>query len=146
MNLLQTVSPYLLAGAVAWLISQGLKYLILSIKGRSFKHYKQLYLSGSMPSAHSATVVALVTVVGFRDGMNSAVFGVAVLMAAIVMYDAVMVRRSSGEQGAALTALLVETKSSIAKPRVSKGHTPLEVLAGACVGAIVGLVVILATS
>lgn len=144
--MLQQVSPYLLAGAVAWLVAQGLKYLILSIKGRTFKHYKQLYLSGSMPSAHSATVVALVTVIGFRDGPSSAIFGLAVLMAAIVMYDAVMVRRSSGEQGAALTALLVETKSAVPKPRVSKGHTPLEVLAGIVVGVLVGIVVILATS
>jgi acid phosphatase family membrane protein YuiD len=144
--MLQEVSPYLLAGAVAWLIAQGLKYLILSIKGRTFKHYKQLYLSGSMPSAHSATVVALVTVIGFRDGPMSAIFGLAVLLAAIVMYDAVMVRRSSGEQGAALTALLVETKSAVPKPRVAKGHTPMEVLAGIVVGVLVGIVVILATS
>jgi acid phosphatase family membrane protein YuiD len=142
----QVVSPYLLAGAAAWLVAQGLKYLILSIKGRTFKHYKQLYLSGSMPSAHSATVVALVTVIGFRDGISSAIFGLAVLMAAIVMYDAVMVRRSSGEQGMALTALLVETKSAILKPRIAKGHTPFEVLVGIAVGAGVGIVVILATS
>lgn len=142
----QVVSPYLVAGALAWLLAQGLKYLILSVKGRTFKQYKQLYLSGSMPSAHSATVVALVTVIAFRDGIDSAIFGLAVLVAAIVMYDAVMVRRSSGEQGVALTALLVETKSGIAKPRVSKGHTPLEVLAGVVVGLLVGIVVILATS
>lgn len=143
--MLSSLSPYLLAGALAWVIAQGLKYIFLSIKGRTFRHYKQLYLSGSMPSAHSATVIAVLTVIGFKDGVTSAIFGLATLMSAIVMYDAVMVRRSSGEQGAALTALLIETKSGITKPRVAKGHTPFEVLAGVIVGAIVGIVVILAT-
>lgn len=139
------LSPYLLAGAAAWCVAQGLKYLILTIKGRSFKHYKQLYLSGGMPSAHSATVIGVLMVIGVKDGINSAVFGVAAMVCAVVMYDAVMVRRSSGEQGTALTALLVEIKSGITKPRVAKGHTPLEVFAGVVVGVIVGSVVILAT-
>lgn len=138
-------SPYLIAAALAWVISQGLKYLILSIKGRTFKHLRQLYLSGSMPSAHSATVVALLVVIGAKDGIDSAIFGLAALISAIVMYDAVMVRRSSGEQGVALTALLKEAKSTIVRPRVAKGHTPIEVVAGAFVGLIIGIVVFLAT-
>lgn len=142
---MMAISPYLLAAAAAWVVAQGLKYLFLSIRGRSFRHLKQLYLSGSMPSAHSATVISLLVVIGLKDGIGSAIFGLAALMSAIVMYDAVMVRRSSGEQGAALTALLIETKSSINKPRVAKGHTPLEVVVGVFVGAIVGIVVFLAT-
>jgi acid phosphatase family membrane protein YuiD len=143
--MLMILSPYLIAGATAWVVSQGLKYLILSIKGRSFKHLKQLYLSGNMPSAHSATMLAVIVVIGAKDGIASGLFGLAVLMGAIVMYDAVMVRRSSGEQGVALVSLLNESKSAILKPRIAKGHTPLEVLAGAAVGAIVGFVVFFAT-
>lgn len=143
--MLSWLSPYLLAGAAAWCVAQGLKYLFLSVKGRTFRHYKQLYLSGGMPSAHSATVIGVLMVISAKDGVNSAVFGVAALVCAIVMYDAVMVRRSSGEQGVALTALLIETKSGITKPRVARGHTPLEVAAGVIVGVIVGIVVILAT-
>jgi acid phosphatase family membrane protein YuiD len=143
--MMTTLSPYLIAAAVAWVVSQGLKYLILSIKGRTFKHFRQLYLSGSMPSAHSATVIALLFVIGAKDGVESAIFGLATLVSAIVMYDAVMVRRSSGEQGEALIALLKETKNTIAYPRVAKGHTPSEVLVGALVGILVGIVVFLAT-
>ena len=98
-----------------------------------------------MPSAHSATVVALLTVTGARDGLNSGVFGLAALFAAVVMYDAVMVRRSSGEQGVAIKALIKEQKSNVPFPRVAKGHTPSEVLVGALLGLLIGLVVFFAT-
>jgi acid phosphatase family membrane protein YuiD len=140
----ELLSPYLIAGAAAWLVSQGTKYLIASIKGKNLKAVRQLYLSGGMPSAHSATVIAVTTVIGLIDGIDSAVFGLAVLVSSVVMYDAVMVRRSSGEQGQTLLALLKEraSKTELLPPRVARGHTPLEVLCGAAVGAIVGGVVV----
>ena len=138
-------SPYIIAVLAAWLIAQGAKYVLVAIRQRNFDHFRQLYLSGNMPSAHSATGVALATVVGLRDGMDSAVFAVAALLAGIAMYDAVMVRRSSGEQGAAIQQLIKEQKSSITLPRAAKGHTPLEVLVGALLGLMIGWVVFLAT-
>lgn len=139
------ISPYVIAVVVAWVVSQGAKYIIDAIKTRSFSHMRQLYLSGSMPSSHSAVVVAVATVVGLQDGFESGLFGLALLLATIVMYDAVMVRRSSGEQGLALRALLREQNSNIALPRAAKGHTPVEVLVGAVLGALIGIVVFLAT-
>ncbi len=137
------LSPYIIAVVIAWVAAQGSKYLIYAVKTRSLSSLHQLYLSGNMPSSHSATVVALVTVVGLRDGVSSAIFGVAALFAAIVMYDAVMVRRSSGEQGTAIKALLKEQKSSVKVPRVAKGHEPLEVVVGAALGFAIGFVVFL---
>jgi acid phosphatase family membrane protein YuiD len=138
-------SPYLIAIVAAWLIAQGAKYLLVAIKQRRFDHVRQLYLSGNMPSAHSATVAALVVIIGLRDGFESGLFGLAALFGAIVMYDAMMVRRSSGEQGKAIQALIKEQKSKVALPRAAKGHTPVEVAVGALLGAIIGLVVFLAT-
>lgn len=85
--------------------------------------------------------MALLIVIGFKDGFGSAVFGLALLFASVVMYDAMMVRRSSGEQGQALTALIKEQKSKVAVPRVAKGHTPFEVLGGAVVGVLIGIAV-----
>ncbi len=139
----QVFSWYIIAILIAWIVAQGLKYVIAVIKSGSWKSLRQLYLSGNMPSAHSASVVALMTVIGGLDGVDAAVFAVAALFAAIVMYDAVMVRRSSGEQGAAIKALIKEQKSKVPNPRVAKGHTPLEVVAGALLGLVVGLAVIL---
>lgn len=136
------ISSYLIAIAVAWIVAQGLKYILASIKSKSLTSNKrQLYLSGGMPSAHSATVISLLVVVGMHAGVNSAVFGLAALLAAIVMYDAVMVRRSSGEQGTAIIALISEQKSKIPLPRLAKGHSPIEVLTGAMIGFIIGIIV-----
>jgi acid phosphatase family membrane protein YuiD len=142
---MELLSPYLIAIIAAWLIAQGAKYLWVAVRQRSFNHYRQLYLSGNMPSAHSASVTALVTVIALRDGTNSGLFAVAALFAAIVMYDAVMVRRSSGEQGIAIQKLIKEQKSSVPIPRAAKGHTPVEVAVGALLGVIIGAVVFLAT-
>jgi acid phosphatase family membrane protein YuiD len=138
-------SPYIIAIIAGWVIAQGAKYLIMVVKHRSFDHLRQLYLSGNMPSAHSATVVALVVIIGLRDGFASGLFGLAALLASIVMYDAMMVRRSSGEQGKAIQQLIKEQKSKVALPRAAKGHTPVEVVAGAALGVVIGLVVFLAT-
>jgi acid phosphatase family membrane protein YuiD len=143
--MIELLSPYIIAAIAGWVTAQILKYVIQSIKGRRVTTLRQLYLSGSMPSAHSATVMAVLIVVGFKDGFGSAVFGVAALLAGIVMYDALMVRRSSGEQGQALTALMKEQKSKVALPRVAKGHTPFEVLGGVVVGVLVGIIVSYAT-
>lgn len=141
-----TLSPYLIAPLAAWIIAQGAKYLLIAAKHRSFDHVRQLYLSGNMPSAHSATVVSLATIVLFKDGFESGLFALAALLAAVVMYDSVMVRRSVGEQGAAIHALIrAQTKSSIRLPRAAKGHEPLEVVAGAVVGVAIGVVVFLTT-
>jgi acid phosphatase family membrane protein YuiD len=140
------LSPYILAAVFSWLVSQGLKYVFATLKGKKLGSMRQLYLSGGMPSAHSASVVALLVVVGFKDGVDSAVFGLALLFAAVVMYDAIMVRRSSGEQGVALRWLFHELKLTPAKPfRTAKGHTPREVLGGIIIGLTIGLVVYFAT-
>lgn len=141
----EVVSPYLIAVLAGWLAAQGLKYVIKVAQTRSLNHFRQLYSSGSMPSAHSAIVVAVVVIAGLRDGVNSAIFGIAALLALIVMYDAVMVRRSSGEQGLALRALIREQNSAIPLPRAAQGHTPVEVFAGLVLGMVVGVVVFLAT-
>lgn len=138
-------APYLVAIVAAWVVAQGSKYVILAFKHRSFNHVRQLYLSGKMPSAHSATVTSVSTVIGLIDGIDSAVFGLSLLVAAVVMYDAVMVRRSSGEQGEAIQALIREQGSKVPLPRAAKGHTPLEVVVGALLGVFIGYVVFLAT-
>jgi len=135
------LSPYIIAGLLGWLVSQAAKYVIASVQGRGLAPYRQLYLSGHMPSAHSATVVAVLVVIGYLDGVQSGLFGLALVFSSVVIYDAMMVRRSSGEQGVALTALLIEKKSKVPLPRVAMGHTPLEVAVGMLLGVLVGVVV-----
>jgi len=139
------ISVYLWAIVAGWVVAQGAKYVIITLKTRNLGNLRELYLSGNMPSAHSATVISLLTVIGFKNGVDSALFGLAALFAGVVMYDAMMVRRSVGEQGIAIQALIKEQKSKVYIPRAAKGHTPVEVVVGALVGLIVGLVVFFAT-
>lgn len=140
------LSPYIIAVIIAWVAAQGSKYLVYAYKTRSLASFRQLYLSGNMPSSHSATTVALATLVGLVEGVDSAIFAVSALFAAIVMYDAVMVRRSSGEQGLAIKALIEDLKSKVPKPRAAKGHEPLEVAVGAILGLAIGLIIFSITS
>jgi len=141
------LSPYLIVIMASWVVAQGAKYVIVALKNRNFDHIRQLYLSGNMPSAHSATVMSMATLVGLMNGFDSALFGIAIMTAAIVMYDAVMVRRSVGEQGLAIQELIKAAKNNerVAIPRSAKGHTPLEVIVGGVLGVIIGCVVFLAT-
>ena len=135
---MEIISPYIIAGILGWVVAQSAKYILISIKNRRLVSPRQLYGSGNMPSAHSATVVAVLTIIGIIDGVGSGLFGLALVFATVVLYDAMMVRRSSGEQGASLTALIKEQRSAVRLPRVAKGHTPLEVLVGSAVGVAVG--------
>lgn len=139
------VSPYLIAIALGWIVAQGLKYVFAVLRTGKVGNFRQLYLSGNMPSAHSATVVALATTVGLYEGINSSLFAVAALLAGIVMYDAVMVRRSTGEQGIAIQQLIKASQAKVKIPRAAKGHTPSEVVVGMLLGVAIGIVVFLAT-
>ena len=112
---------------------------------RTLKVFDHLYISGNMPSAHSATMMSLVSIIGLKDGGGSGLFGLALALAAIVMYDALMVRRSVGEQGEAIKQVIDISKFDVSKPRSAKGHTPLEVVVGAAIGLLAGIVVFLAT-
>lgn len=134
---------------IAWVISQGLKQ-VFHLMGRNRRVFSgdtnpKILLSGGMPSAHSAIVVSMAVFLGLQDGLNSSVFGLSVWLSIIVMYDAMMVRYSSGMQGEALNKLIVEQGSKLKKLRVAHGHTPVEVLAGALIGAAVAIVVFFAT-
>ena len=139
---MELVSPYIVAAALGWIVAQFTKYVIASVKYGRLASYRQLYLSGRMPSAHSATTVALLVVVAALDGVQSGLFGVAFLFTCVVLYDAMMVRRSSGEQGVSLTALMKEQKSKVPFPRVAMGHTPLEVAVGSLIGLAIGVIVV----
>lgn len=139
------MSPYLLAILAAWLVAQGAKYVASIVRTGKLVDWRQFYISGGMPSAHSATMISITTVIGLRDGFESGLFGLAVMVSVIVMYDAMMVRRSSGAQGETLKALITEVKSALTAPKVAHGHQPMEVFVGALVGAAVGYIVFLAT-
>ncbi len=140
------ISPYVLTVIASLVISQTLKYTVLIVRRSKFDRLRQSYASGNMPSTHATLVTAVLIVIGLRDGTDSGLFGLALLLAIIVMYDTTMMRRSVGDQGLAVQALIKVMKSAIVLPRAAKGHTPLELGAGVVLGTMVGLVVFFATT
>jgi acid phosphatase family membrane protein YuiD len=134
------MSPYLVAIVAAWLLSHVIKYIIALSQGKQLNLSTQLFISGGMPSSHSATVLAAWTVILLKDGWDSGLFGLATALVLVVIYDAAKVRRSSGEQGDSIIALIKATKAKVIPPRVARGHTPLEVLVGAVFGVFVGAI------
>lgn len=135
------VSAYFIATGIAWLVAQGTKYF-LSSQASGKRDVRAWYQSGNMPSAHTATMVALATIVGLREGTESALFAVVTVLTAITMYDSMMSRRAVGEQGLMLRKLLgVSAFAKDPLPHHALGHRPAEVLVGAILGVAIGVCV-----
>lgn len=135
----------LISAVTAWLIAQVLKVIINFTIHRTFD-LGFLISSGGFPSSHSATVSALALGVGKYYGWDSPIFAVAAIFGMVVMYDAAGVRRAAGKQAEVINQLvegLYHQMSNLSQERLKEliGHTPFEVVAGAIVGIIVGLLV-----
>ena len=130
-------SNHLLMNALlAWATAQLLKFFIYLAVNRTID-WKRLTGDGGMPSGHSATVTALAMTSGLEYGYDSPIFAVCVVLAIIVMHDAMGVRREAGRHAKASNELL-ETLSSQQEPDVKlkefRGHTPMQVCCGAVLG------------
>ena len=131
---------------LAWFVAQVLKTIINFILLGKFQ-LERMWGDGGMPSAHSATVCAMVIATARSEGINSAIFAVAAVVAIITMHDAMGVRRETGEQAKVLNKMIeqwidvTEKNSPFLQNMHLKemvGHTPLQVLAGFLVGVLVG--------
>ena len=133
---------YILPPLLAWGIAQFLKVLLVSVRQRRL-NLRVLAETGGMPSSHSALVTGLTFGIGRINGFNSAPFAIALIFSFVVMYDAAGVRRAAGRQAAVLNRLVEDLVSmrGIQEDRLREllGHTPVEVLVGAVLGAVVGL-------
>ena len=132
----------IVAAVLAWAIAQGLKVLLTLAISRRFDS-SRMWGSGGMPSSHSAMVCALTTTVGIREGCASSMFALACCFAGIVMYDAAGVRRSAGKNAAMINHLLdglSDNGYAFDEERLKElvGHTPVQVMAGALLGILVG--------
>lgn len=130
------------AAALAWAIAQGLKVILTLILSGKFDGSRMLG-SGGMPSSHSAMTCAMLMVIGFREGFSSSIFALAFCFSGVVMYDAAGVRRSAGKNAAVINHLiegLAGNGFEFNEERLKElvGHTPIQVMAGALLGALVG--------
>lgn len=134
-----------IAAALGWLIAQVLKTMIHMFFTRKFVA-ERLVGSGGMPSSHSATVCALVTATFMEYGASSFQFAIALILAIIVMYDAIGVRRETGIQAQLLNDMIkvfedMGRKELSAHDKLKEfvGHTPLQVLVGAILGILIAI-------
>lgn len=131
--------PLFLIPILAGLTAQGLKpffnkrlYATLTNDSRKVPRY------GGMPSAHSAFVFSLATMIGLVDGIYSTTFALAASAVVLILDDALRLRIFLANFGEALARLIkrVPAGEQGAFPYVETqlGHKPLEVAAGAMLG------------
>ena len=134
---------YLIVPFATWFFIQLFKLIYDLITTKKF-NFKRILGAGGMPSSHSAVVVALCTMIGKNYSINSALFGLSVVFAFVVMYDAAGVRRAAGKQAKLLNKIVqtpgLSNVEVTEKLQEVLGHTPTQVFVGAFIGLIVGLV------
>jgi len=134
---------YLIIPITIWFLIQLFKLICDIIKTKQF-NIKRILGAGGMPSSHSAVVTSLATLIGKYEGINSPIFGVAAILACIVMYDAAGVRRAAGNQAQLLNKIAQTSELSSLKPEEKLvevlGHTPIQVIVGAIIGIGAGLI------
>ena len=131
----------LLLPLISGFLAQVIKFFIASNQQKFA--FKNILAYSGMPSGHSAMVVSLSTVVGLELGLDSPLFGVSVILAIIVMRDALGIRRYLGQHGKILNILVRDLKEDEmldeTYPRLLEriGHTPAQVIVGAVIGLLV---------
>ncbi|MCK4592504.1 divergent PAP2 family protein [Candidatus Parcubacteria bacterium] len=140
------VYPIVIIPIIVGCIAQSIKFLLSITKHKKIE-LKFLLISGHMPSAHSAFVVSLATVIVFFDGIFSTTFTVSFVLAYIVIYDALKIRTNIGYNGKIINKLIREIpevkKEDYPILRERVGHKPLEVLIGSMLGFVLTIFLII---
>lgn len=141
-------NPVLIVPGCAWIIAQVAKAVINAIVNKKFS-FDRLVGDGGMPSGHSATVTALAVMCGLTEGFGSTIFGLAMIFAIVVMHDAMGVRREAGKHARSIISIVEQLNDFLSerdeqikteKLKVLVGHTPLQVVVGSLLGALIAVV------
>lgn len=155
-------NPILSVGVISWLLAQIIKTIHYAIKFKSFNP-ERITGAGGMPSSHSSLVVSVAIYTLRTQGYTSPAFALAMILAGVVIYDAMSVRYNAGLHAKELNRLRRvideiddeisqmsdgecsdgdEITEKLAERKDFKeflGHTPLEVLAGSLLGIIIAM-------
>lgn len=125
-----------------WAIAQCIKVFLGVISERRFD-FRWFIGTGGMPSSHTAGSCALATTCGLHLGFDSVIFALAAAFALVTMFDAQGVRRATGQQAQILNQILEDIywEGKIEAERLKElvGHTPLQVITGALLGIVMGI-------
>lgn len=135
-ELLRIVIPM----ACGWITAQATKMIIFAIRKKPL----DLFCSGGMPSTHTASVIAVVTHVAIGEQFRGGLFALALVFGIVTAFDACNVRLQCGRVTEKVNTILdkVYAPDDPEKPeklKVINGHTIPEVLVGAVIGVVVGV-------
>ena len=152
-------NPILTVGIISWLAAQILKTIHYSVKYKTFNP-ERITGAGGMPSSHSSLVVSVAIYTLKYQGFSSPAFALAMIMAGVVIYDAMSVRYNAGLHAKELNRLrrvIDEIDDELSHLSGDEeldlddltdrkdfkeflGHTPIEVLAGSLLGILIAMV------
>lgn len=140
---------------VSWCAAQIIKTFIHFIQTKSFNP-ERLFGAGGMPSSHSALVCSATIALCRKCGFDSSEFAIMFILAMVVMYDAMGVRRSAGLHAREINRINrifaikeikpideANSQKNVKKKELKEflGHTPFEVLGGALLGILIAMII-----
>lgn len=132
------MTPFILSVAVTWTLANVMKPVIILIREKKINR-KTIAANGGMPSGHTALVVSLTTSLFLETGLSS-VFMTGLVLAILVMYDALKVRVEIERQARVINRLL-EKKGVSERLEENVGHSPAEVLVSLVMGIVIPVLI-----
>lgn len=132
------MNKILIAALLAGIFAQVIKIIITAIKHKNISIH-DLFVTGGMPSSHSAFMVALTTILFLKESFSSS-FTISLILSIIILGDAYGVRRAVGDEGKAIEKLFCIHKLK-SRFHYVLGHTPFQVLIGSLIGFVIALLV-----
>jgi len=129
----------IIASLLAAIIAQIIKIIFYSVKHRSFSFNRALGYGG-WPSSHAALVGGLSAGIYFVEGASPA-FAVSVILATVVLRDAIGLRGYLQEHGRILNKLIkdlpdnLEYKYPVLEEKIA--HTIFQLISGAIIGILI---------
>jgi hypothetical protein len=139
------IYPIIIIPIITGCVVQSIKFALSVVKHKKIE-FKYLFGPGHMPSAHTAFVVSLITTVAYYDSIFSTTFAISLVLAYIVIYDALKIRTNIGYNGQVVNKLIRELPDiarenyPVLKERV--GHKLSEVFVGAGLGFVITILLI----
>lgn len=127
---------YLITPFLAWLVCGILKFLINSLKQKKLAF--NLIGYGGMPSNHSAIVSSMMSLIAFKEGINTPIFGVALTLAFIVVLDANGLRKKIEQHAIEINKVKNHTQP-ILRERI--GHNRFEIICGIFLGVCLAFII-----
>ena len=144
LNLDFTRLIYITTAFSGWFTAQTIKVLLnLILRREGHLSPRYFFSSGGIPSVHASFVSSVVVVIGLIEGFDSAIFAVGLILLGVVIYDALGVRRATGENTQAIQSILWQSQYKYDNQRLSshlgRGHTAYQVFVGLLVGGLCGI-------